>query len=177
MARHHTPPTVLEGIVKWYVSQTSAAGCEGPRAPITAQIDYLASPSLSLSDSVVCRGGEILFNAKNTGDDMTGITWSFGDNHDINNTNPVEHAFNGTGTFTVTVTALYKVCPEEVVSKTVLVVPAPTVYLGSDTSICPGGNAILLADDINVGIPGVSWLWNTGETVRRSGLQLRACIM
>jgi len=158
------PPTVQESIVKWYVSQTSAAGCEGPRALITAQIDYLASPSLSISDTVVCRGGDILFNAKNTGDDMTGITWSFGDGNNINNTNPVQHAFSGTGIFTVTATALYKVCPEETVSKTIVVFPSPTVYLGKDTTICPGGDPIVLNDNTNAGIAGMSWLWNNGET-------------
>ena len=40
------------------------------------------------------------------------------------------------------------------------------INLGPDTSICPGGSALVLADYINhPGASGVPyWIWNTGET-------------
>jgi gliding motility-associated-like protein len=160
-----TPPTAAEGLVKYWVSQTSAEGCEGPRALITAQIDYLASPTLEVTDSTLCTGAYVTFTAKNTGDDMTGIMWSFGDGHNYNNANPLVHAFNGTGVYTVTATTLYKVCPEETVSRVVTVFQQPNVYLGSDTSLCPGGEAILLnAAGTNPAFAAASYMWNTGDT-------------
>jgi len=34
--------------------------------------------------------------------------------------------------------------------------------LGSDTSICPGGVPLLLADNINTRFPNTQWRWSTG---------------
>lgn len=157
------PSTAVDGIFTWYVSQTSN-GCEGPRTPITAQIDYLATPIMLLTDSAICKGGDITFTAAQTGYDMTNIKWTFSDGHQMVGMNPVVHNFDGVGTFTVTASAFYKVCPEKDVSKTVYIFPAPNVYLGSDTSICPGSEAIIVKDYNNAGNPAARWRWNTGST-------------
>ena len=162
-----TPSTTTSGIITYYVSQTSPApaNCESPRTPITAQIDYLATPTLQISDTVLClSGGDIQFTVLNTGSDMTGIEWSFGDGIMHTTANPVIHSFTGTGVFTVTATALYKVCPEETVSRTVTIFSAPSINLGNDTALCPGGQAIVLSDNTNATTPGVSWKWSTGAT-------------
>ncbi len=158
------PSTNNEGTTTWYVSQISGAGCEGPRVPINVQVDYLATPQLLIVDTVVCRGADILMNAIGTGNDMTSLTWYFNDGDSVKNQNPVVHPFDKTGSFTVIATAYYKVCPMKTVSKTINVFPQPEIYLGNDTTICPGGVAIQLNDTKNEGTKGSSWIWNDGST-------------
>lgn len=158
------PSTLLQGVQTWYVSQTSIAGCEGPRTPITATIDYLASPYISISDTVICNGNDIQFFALNAGEDMTGIKWAFGSGDTVMNMNPVVHSFSGQGNFVIYATAFYKVCEAKTTSKEVTIFSAPSVNIGRDTSICPGSEPLVLADNINAGNSAASWLWNTGNT-------------
>ena len=80
------------------------------------------------------------------------------------NVNPILHGFDQSGQFIVTVTAQYRACPETTATKIINVFSYPDIYLGPDTSICPGSNSIILADNQNDVAAGASWLWNTGET-------------
>ncbi len=159
-----TPSTAQVGTTTWYVSDISAAGCESPRTQVSVTVDYLATPALSLSDSVICRGMDVLMNALYTGDDMTSLTWYFSDGDSVKNQNPIRHSFDQTGTFTVSATAYYKVCPTKTVTKDITIYPVPEVYLGGDTTICPGGVALMLNDNVNANNPAASWVWSTGET-------------
>jgi gliding motility-associated-like protein len=163
-----TPPTTQTGTTSWYVTQVSPEGCEGSRAKINVQVDYLAAPVLDLSDSVICKGTSILLTASGTGDDMLGIRWDFGYNDTILNVNPVKHSFDHANapedSMLVTATAYYKVCPTQTVSRMIRVYESPDVYLGRDTTICPGGVAFVISDVNNAGKKGATWKWNTGET-------------
>jgi len=47
---------------------------------------------------------------------------------------------------------------------TITLYPAPTVDIGSDTSICPGSESITLIDKINASNNAATWKWNTGQT-------------
>jgi len=163
-----TPSTAQVGTSSWYVSQITPEGCEGKRSKVNVKIDYLAAPNLDLSDSVICKGTSILLTASGVGGDMTGIKWDFGNSDTVLNVNPVMHSFDHanapTDSMIVTATAYYKVCPEKTVSRMVRVYESPDVYLGSDTTICPGGVAFILKDINNAGKKGATWRWSTGET-------------
>ena len=128
------------------------------------QVDTISGIALNLTDTVICEGTYITFTGFYASEGNTGNLWNFGDGAVLENTNPVMHAFDGTGVFTVTVTSDYRACPDTSISRTVTVFAQPSIYLGSDTSICAGGEAITLADNINAGNPLASWLWNTGQT-------------
>lgn len=159
------PSTQLPGKVTWYVSQTSPEGCEGPRAQVTADVEYFATPTMQVSDSVICRGTDILFTALGTGDNMQNINWYFSDGDSSKGSNPIMHSFVGTGRYYVTATSYYKVCPVKTVTRKVDIFPAPEhVYLGADTTICPGGVAITLNDASNARNTSAKWSWSTGET-------------
>lgn len=159
------PSTQVPGKTTVYVSQTSAAGCEGKRAPITADVEYFATPTMAVSDSVICRGTDILFTALGTGDNMQNINWYFSDGDSTKGLNPIMHSFVDVGRFYVTATAYYKICPVKTVTRKVDIVPAPAhVYLGADTTICPGGVAITLNDASNAGNKFARWSWSTGES-------------
>jgi gliding motility-associated-like protein len=157
------PSTQEEGTKTYYVSQV-AAGCEGGRSPIKVYVDYLAAPVLVTSDSVICKGTDIQFNASNAGSNITGLTWVWGNGDSSKGQNPVIHSFDKTGKWGVTATAEYKVCPDKVISRGIMVFPSPSVYLGADTSICPGGVAIILNDFSNAGNTEATWRWSTGST-------------
>ncbi len=90
--------------------------------------------------------------------------WTFGDGTTILNENPVTHAYGSSGTYTVTVEALYRACPDTSTSRQVVIFTRPNIYLGPDTSICPGSEPIQLMDDVNANNPLARWVWNTGET-------------
>jgi gliding motility-associated-like protein len=159
-----TPSTLQSGLVTWYVSQTSTDGCTSPRSKVNARIWTYPAPYVTLTDSVSCSGKYVTFTANNIGEGSNMLTWSFGDFDSIVNINPVYHAFNGVGTYTVTARANYIYCPGAVMNRTVNIFPYPTVDVGPDTAICPGSNPIELTAVVNTngGTPAI--LWSTGET-------------
>ena len=128
------------------------------------QVDTISGISMQLTDTVICEGTYITYSSLYAGVGNTGNLWNFGDGTSLANANPVMHAFDATGVFTVTVTADYRACPDTSISRTVTVFPQPSIYLGADTSICLGSEPITLADNVNAGNPAASWLWNTGQT-------------
>lgn len=130
-------------------------------------VDSATAISLAVTDSVLCKSTYITFTGNYTGIGNTGITWNFSDGDSITNINPVQHAFDGAGTFTVTATPHYRVCRDVSISKTITVFPAPALYLGADTSICPGSEAITIGDYVNATNNKATWKWNTGQTTPR----------
>ncbi len=160
-----TPPTDKPGIYSMYVTQTSIEGCTSERAKVTARVWTFPNPHLSFTDSVSCSGKYITFTDENIGEGSSGLTWQFGTGEDIfKDTNPIKHAFNTAGTFTVTATAEYVYCPTATLEQEINIFPAPTMDLGGDTTICPGSASIMLsAKRINAagGVP--AWEWSTGE--------------
>jgi gliding motility-associated-like protein len=150
----------------YYVTQTSADGCESKRAKIKVKVFNKIVPEILVSDSVVCYGNRILFTAKDADkekEDYDGIRWTFEGGESIENVNPVYHSFNAPGDYTFTVTAKYKVCANTTVSKSVKVIPQPFINLGPDKAICPGSEAITLADNVNNSTTGAKWTWSTGD--------------
>jgi gliding motility-associated-like protein len=127
------------------------------------QVDSLGPINIALTDSVLCRSTAVTFSGIYTGIGNTGVTWQFGDGDSVLNRNPVLHSFEGTGTFTVTATAYYRACPTITASRPVTLFMSPNVYLGSDTTICPGSNPIVLSDKNSLN-GQVKWKWNTGQT-------------
>ncbi len=130
----------------------------------TINVDTISPISILLTDTVLCQGNTVTFTGVFSSIGNTGINWSIGGNDSIKNINPLIYGFEKSGTFLVTATALYRVCPDASVSRTVRVQPQPIINLGPDTAICKGGVAMILSDKINANTPGATWLWNTGQT-------------
>ena len=130
----------------------------------TISVDTISAISIALTDTVICEGTYITYTGTYQSIGYTGNIWNFGDGTFVSNANPVMHAFDGTGVFTITVTARYRICPDTSASRTVTVIPQPAIYLGSDTSICAGSEPVTLTDNINAGNPLASWIWSTGQT-------------
>ncbi len=130
----------------------------------TIFIDSLSSLAISLTDTVLCQSTYVTMSSIYANVGVTGLTWSFGDGDSIKDVNPVIYAYHSTGTFVLTSTVNFRICPNLSVSRTVTVVPQPTINLGPDTAICGGSETILLSDFTNGGNTAASWLWNTGTT-------------
>jgi len=151
------------GVYTVTLTETDFIGCISTTTGVI-NVDTTSSISLALSDSVLCNGGGVSFTANYSAIGDTGLIWNFGDSTGIVNVNPVFHAYADPGAYVVTVTALYRACRDTSVSENVYITAMPRVNLGADTSICPGGDPIVLTDFLNAGTAGASWLWSTGET-------------
>ncbi|MBL7690652.1 MAG: PKD domain-containing protein [Flavipsychrobacter sp.] len=126
-------------------------------------VDSISDVSIKLTDSVLCDGKVVTFTGIYADIGSTGIRWSFGDGSQIANQNPVTHGFDGEGSLTVRFDAFYRACPDTFATKKIWVFSHPQTYLGGDTTICPGSNPITLTDGRYDGVPGLRWLWSTGE--------------
>ena len=151
------------GVYTVTLTETDFIGCISTTTGVI-NVDTTSSISLGLSDSVICNGGGVSFTADYSAIGDTGLIWNFGDSTGIVNVNPVFHAYADPGAYVVTVTALYRACRDTSVSENIYIAAMPRVNLGADTSICPGGDPIVLTDFLNAGTAGASWLWSTGET-------------
>ena len=127
-------------------------------------VDTPSALSLVTTDTIFCAGQSIMLNAAYQPIGFRGLTWDFGDHTIIKGINPVQHAYDSAGLYTIKVSAAYHVCPDTSLTKSILVKPFPKINLGADTFICPNSSAITLSDNINSGQPGASWLWSTGST-------------
>ncbi|MDR3680461.1 MAG: gliding motility-associated C-terminal domain-containing protein [Flavipsychrobacter sp.] len=127
-------------------------------------IDTLPTVSFIVPDSVLCEGQATLFTAHYTSTGDTGLVWNFGDNTIIDNDKSILHAYTTPGTYVVTLTGKYRLCPDAAYTKSITANAFPTLNLGPDTSICPNGSTILIGDYFNAGNSAAHWVWNTGDT-------------
>jgi len=130
------------------------------------EVDSLPYINLAVSDSLFCQGKGITFTGTYLNEGNTGLIWSFGDNGNttIYDRNPVEHAYELPGTYTIKFSSNYRFCDDTSVTKNIQVNPYPTINLGPDTVMCPNAAPITLVDNTNAGNAGASWLWSTGVT-------------
>lgn len=127
-------------------------------------VDSLSSLAMTLTDTILCRATYVTMNSIFANVGVTGITWDFGNGETIADVNPVVYAYPTVGTFTITSTVGFRICPDLTTTRTIRVMPQPYLALGPDTAICGGSETLMLVDSINVMDPTASWLWNTGET-------------
>lgn len=116
------------------------------------------------TDTTICRGTYMTFDAAFTNIGLTGTLWNFGNGDSIKDVNPVLYAYPSPGNFVVSLTATYRACGTVTQTRYVNVLQQPQVSLGANKSICEGSETITLADNVNAGNPMASWEWNTGST-------------
>lgn len=127
-------------------------------------VDTISKATISVSDTVICKATYITFTGSYASVGDTGVVWDFADGDVVKNVNPISYGYNLPGVYVATMTAVYRACPNVSTTKKITVVAQPSINIGNDTSICAGGEAILLKDAVNAGAPGASWIWSTGET-------------
>jgi gliding motility-associated-like protein len=130
-------------------------------------VDSISAISISATDSAFCNGLSSTFTGIFAALGNTGYRWTFGDGQIIENVNPVSHSYENEKSYTVKLEAFYRACPDTSAMRTIAVFNHPPINIGADTSICPGGEAIMLADEINAKNSHASWRWSTGQTTPR----------
>ncbi|PSK89054.1 gliding motility-associated C-terminal domain-containing protein [Taibaiella chishuiensis] len=131
----------------------------------TVYVDSLPYVSFTRSDTAICMGDNIVFNATYGSSGLKELLWNFGDKPDlIADVNPATYSYDAPGVYTVTLNGKYRVCDEVSTTAKVTVKPMPTINIGSDTSICLDGTPFIIGDQLNAGNPLASWDWSTGDT-------------
>ncbi len=130
----------------------------------TVTVDSLSPIAVTLSDSVLCLGSYITLTAYYSNLGHTHLSWDYGNGDSVLDVNPAVYNFPATGSYTVTTTSYYRVCPPATTHRTVNVIAVPHIDLGPDTTICLGGISLALNDYINAGNTAAHWAWNTGQT-------------
>lgn len=132
----------------------------------TITVDSNSAVSIMATDSILCQGQAITFTGIYTTLDKsdTMVSWAFGDGSAVFDQNPILHSYDDSGAFTVNLSVYYRSCPSSSATRNVHVFGYPSIYLGPDLAICPGGTPIKLIDDRNKDNAYASWRWNTGET-------------
>jgi gliding motility-associated-like protein len=150
------------GVYHITMALSNGGSCKDTSRSVIA-VDSISAISVRVTDSVLCDGHVVTFTGIHAGTGRMGTLWSFGDGSTVVNANPVMHAFDRSGTLIVRFDAFYRACPDTFATRQVWVFSHPQAYLGPDTTICPGSNPITLADNNYNGVPGMRWLWSTGE--------------
>jgi len=128
-------------------------------------VDSVSGLSINVSDTPICQGDKVQFNAIYSDNGIAYSRWNFGDGPDsVLGVNPASHAYDRAGIYTVSLYNHYRACPDTGLNFTVRVREIPVINLGADTSLCLDGDPLLLMDSINAANPAASWLWNTGDT-------------
>lgn len=154
------------GVFNTYLVERDSLGCYDS-AKATIYVDPIGGAFITASDTAICAGQQIQFHANYTSTGSRGISWDLGDGYTVANQNPVTHAYTGTNlsqSIDVVLTVTNRICPDTTATKTIHVMPYPSINLGNDTAMCPGASSFTIADHINQGNPLASWVWNTGET-------------
>lgn len=135
-------------------------------------IDSLPQVSFTRSDTAICQGHRIYFDGTYIQSGLDNIQWNFGDSPDlVSNTNPIYHAYEIPGVYTVTLYGNYRVCPDVSTAAQVTVKALPVINLGSDTALCLDGKEVTLTDNINASNASATWLWSTGD--KTSSIQVK----
>ncbi len=129
----------------------------------TIVIDPYPVVDFTTSDSVLCEGQFIEFTAHYTDTGFVDLAWDFGDGKTLSGGDVVAHGYDTSGVFTITLTTNYRICPQQVVTRDVMIYPFPTLNLGPDTTLCPNGEGLLIGDRTNQ-FTSANWNWNTGDT-------------
>ncbi|MEO6831457.1 MAG: PKD domain-containing protein [Chitinophagaceae bacterium] len=125
-------------------------------------VDTLPFVRFKNPDTVICEGQAVHLIADYLKVGNTGTTIDLGDGTVFQNRDTVVYSFANAGTYNVTITGHYRICPDLPDTQIIRVDPYPRVYLGEDTVLCPNGSPIVLSDRNNSNNPDAKFLWNTG---------------
>ncbi len=150
------------GIYTVTLQETDFVPCQSVYTQIV-NVDTISPIQLVLSDSVICEGTYITLKGLYSTIGNTGVSWNLGNGDLKEAMNPLVYGYQAAGLYTVSIIAHYRVCRDTGTSRNIRVYTQPHINLGQDTSICPGGEAFGLIDNMNAANANASWDWNTGN--------------
>lgn len=145
---------------------TTANGC---RDTFTRRVFVLPYPLLRFvnPDSVLCEG-QAIRPALTVTPFYQSLVWDFGDGYTQSDNEVVQHGYDTTGTFVVSVKTVNRGCPDREFSDTIKVLPVPSIDIGPDTSLCPGAEPVMLRARLSGSgnLAAAQVTWNSGDTAR-----------
>lgn len=151
---------------------TDNLGCKDSAKHLIV-VDSAGSISFTPSEDVICAGKTISFKGTFMQVGNTSTVWDMADGNVIKDRDDIVYTYDRAGTYNVTFTANYRICPSAVFSKDIIIKPYPKINLGPDSSICPNGNPLVLRDRINEANPAAKWNWNTSDGDHNSYIDVR----
>lgn len=129
----------------------------------TIVVDPYPSLSFQRIDTVICVGDDITVNGEVLTEGLNSLTWDMGDGTPtFNNVKTVTKTYDSPGTYTITATADYRICPDSVFTRQIKVNAIPNVNLPKDTVLCAFGEGFTIKNAFNY--PSASYYWSTGDT-------------
>lgn len=144
--------------VKLLVSDTS--GCTDS-AVHDVFVDIPPYVELSASPLEICVGEKIQFMDSIAPHTFNWV-YDFDDGIILSGLHNPSHIYDRAGTYDVTLTGEYLICPDETKSVTIDVIDHPLINLGDDRSLCPGLDTAVILQ--NIENPNAILNWSTGET-------------
>jgi|GEM_PF-510365 len=141
----------------------------------TFVVDSAGVMGVTLSDTSICQGDQVMFTGDFTDIGLNKYVWDFSDGVTVSDVNPISHTYDVYGNFAVKLSGNYRACPNVDSTVNIHVRPYPSINIGPDTTLCPNGPGIVIGDYQNQNNAAASWLWSTGDstaliTVRHPGV-------
>ena len=123
-------------------------------------------PEFTIVNNNACVGVPVQFTESSSASNViTDYAWDFGDGNTGSGQN-VSHAYSTSGTFDVDLTITSDGCTETYTDQ-VTIMPLPTVDLGTDLLVCPGGSVQLNSPNT---IGGGTYSWSPNTNLNNSGI-------
>lgn len=148
------------GLYNAFLEVTDYLGCKDT---FTKEIlvDSVGSIAFETPTDVACAGEVIKLFGSYSPVGINDAVWDFGDGLQLLNQQNAEHSYERPGTYTVSFSADYRICPDTTYKIDVNITPFPIVDLGADTTICPNGQPVLLTPVVTGTQPEATYRWNT----------------
>lgn len=126
----------------------------------TIVIDTIPYVSFLTDRDSICTGSAVNLYPQYTSG-IIELRWQYGDGITSQNLYAHSYILNTVGQYVIDITGRYPHCPDTTFSDTLHIYPYPIVNIGPDTAICPGSNAIELANQFTAGADYL-YRWSTG---------------
>lgn len=137
-------------------------------------VDSVGFVSFNTDKENICVGEEIKFIGDYSDYGYVSAIWDLKDGVTIEDSTEFFHSYTEPGTYDVSFDLTYRICPPEVYTGQIVVKPIPNVYLGKDTSICPGGEPVRIQDQaLHTDPTAVRYSWNTPTKDVTPGISVR----
>ncbi|MGN6566814.1 MAG: gliding motility-associated C-terminal domain-containing protein, partial [Flavipsychrobacter sp.] len=130
----------------------------------TIKVDSFGYVQFTMDKSEVCIGQPAMLRPAYDGEYPNELTWHFGDSTTLSKIDIIQHAYDKSGKMVINLVAHYPACPATNYKDSINVYPYPVVYLGEDTSLCPGDPGLSITN--HSGDYSDGYLWSTGATTQ-----------
>jgi hypothetical protein len=153
----------------FYVSCSTASGCEGPRTEVVATVNQPATVNAG-ADQTVCASSPNVTLAGSIGGGASSGTWSGGTGIFNPNATTLNAVYTpsaaeitaGTVTLTLTTDDPAGACLAVSDTMTITINPAATANAGADQTVCASSPAVTLAGSVGGGASSGTWSGGTG---------------